>query len=125
MKIKRNDLVLLIAAVVLCVGTCLVAKFTTPPFEISKVSYQTSAATTQTTTVTGEVSQTTATFDLNTVTKEELMSIRGIGDVMAERILTYREQNGGFDSVEELLNITGIGEKRLEEWRTYFYIDKE
>lgn len=53
-------------------------------------------------------------LDLNTATREELMELPGIGEVLAGRILAYREANGAFFSVEELLNIEDIGEKRLE-----------
>lgn len=50
----------------------------------------------------------------NTLDKEELMKIDGIGEVYAERILEYRNKNGLFKNVEELLNVKGIGEKKLE-----------
>lgn len=53
-------------------------------------------------------------INLNTATKEELKSLYRIGDVLAQRILDYRETNGKFSSVEELLNVSGIGEKILE-----------
>lgn len=54
-------------------------------------------------------------IDIRRADKEEFMALPGIGDVLADRILTYREQNGGFERVEDLLNVEGIGKKRFEE----------
>lgn len=59
---------------------------------------------------------------LNTATKEQLMEIKGIGDSFATRIIAFREQNGGFTSVEQLKEISGIGEKRYAAWAPYFTV---
>ncbi len=50
-------------------------------------------------------------LNLNTATLEELTALPGIGPVRAERILTYRAENGPFRSTTELMNVSGIGEK--------------
>ncbi len=54
-------------------------------------------------------------ININTASAEELMALPGIGEVLADRILAYREANGSFSAVEGLMNVEGIGEKRMEE----------
>lgn len=54
-------------------------------------------------------------LDLNTATSEQLQTLPGIGPVLAERILSYRQELGSFTSVGQLMNVAGIGEKKLEE----------
>ena len=59
----------------------------------------------------------TARIHLSTATVEQLDEIDGIGPTLAERIVEYRDTNGGFGSIEELAEVEGIGEKRLETLR--------
>lgn len=54
-------------------------------------------------------------ININQATKEEFMTLPGIGEVLAQRILTYREENGPFTHVEEIMNVAGIGKKRMED----------
>lgn len=54
-------------------------------------------------------------IDLNTAGERELTALPGIGEVLAQRILAYREENGRFSTVEELLCVEGIGKTRFED----------
>jgi competence protein ComEA len=54
-----------------------------------------------------------AVINLNTATLEQLDTLDGVGPATAQKILDYREEHGGFGSVDELDQIPGIGEKRL------------
>jgi competence protein ComEA helix-hairpin-helix repeat region len=56
-------------------------------------------------------------ININTATKEELMTISGIGEVMANKIIEYRTQHGGFAKTDELMNVYGIGEKTYEKFK--------
>jgi len=54
---------------------------------------------------------------LGTASADQLDEIDGIGPTLAERIVEYRTENGGFGSIEELQEVDGIGEKRFEALR--------
>jgi len=55
-----------------------------------------------------------AKVNINTATQEQLMSLKGIGESYAQRIIEYREKNGPFQAPEDLLKVKGIGDKTLE-----------
>ncbi len=56
-------------------------------------------------------------LNLNTATLEQLDELDGIGPATAQSILDYREEHGGFGSVEELGEVPGIGDVRLASLR--------
>ncbi len=55
--------------------------------------------------------------DLNTATLEQLESLPGVGPATAQAILSFREKEGRFDSVESLLDVRGIGDAKFEALR--------
>lgn len=57
---------------------------------------------------TDEKSGSSEQVNINKASKEELMTLPGVGESKAEKIITYREQNGGFNSTEDIMQISGI-----------------
>ncbi len=56
-------------------------------------------------------------ININTASATELEALPGVGEVIAQRIVDYRTQNGPFASVDDLLDVSGIGPATLEEMR--------
>ena len=63
-------------------------------------------------------------LDINSATVEQLVEVKGIGEVLAQRIIEYRQAQGAFKSVEELNNVKGVGEKTLEKLSPYLMVVK-
>ncbi len=56
---------------------------------------------------------------INTATKEELMTISGIGESKAIAIIEYREKNGLFNDISDIKNVSGIGDSLYEKIKDY------
>jgi competence protein ComEA len=63
------------------------------------------------------------TIDLNRATKAELLQLPGVGEHLAEDILTAREERGGFRQVDDLREVKGIGPMRLERIRPHVRVE--
>lgn len=57
--------------------------------------------------------------NLNTADKKLLIGISGIGEKLAQRIIEFRDKQGGFSGIEELKNIKGITEAKFNQIKDY------
>lgn len=60
--------------------------------------------------------------NINTGGVEELKTLPGVGDSLAQKIINYRNENGKFKTVDDLKNVSGIGEKKFESMKKYVKI---
>ena len=61
-------------------------------------------------------------ININTADVSELCDLPGVGEALAERIVTYREENGKFKNIEDLKNVSGIGDKKFESLKEFIKV---
>ncbi len=76
----------------------------------------------ETITTNNEEESKTNLISINKATKEELMSLPGIGESKALTIIKYREENGSFASIEDIKNVNGIGDSLFDKIKDYITI---
>ncbi len=62
-------------------------------------------------------------ININTASNSELMTLNGIGEVLASRIIEYRKNNGPFKTIDEIQNVKGIGTIKFEDIKEHIKID--
>ena len=72
--------------------------------------------------VDGEAAASTR-ININTATREELVTLPGVGETIAARIIAYREENGPFYDIGALREVKGIGDKTLEKLAPYICVE--
>jgi len=55
-----------------------------------------------------------AKININTASREELMKLKGVGSVYADRIIAHRKEQGPFQKPEDIMKVKGIGERTWE-----------
>ena len=61
--------------------------------------------------------------NINAATKEELMTIPGIGETRADSIVAYRKENGNFGAIEDIMNVSGIKDATFQKIKNYITVD--
>ncbi len=64
-------------------------------------------------------------ININTASAEELAQLNGIGRVLAERIIDYRNEHGGFRYTYELMDVKGVGEAKYNAIKEYITVKEE
>lgn len=80
--------------------------------ETSAVAAQKTAAMTEA--VSGTMPEIPQYIDINEADAETLSRLDGVGNVLAERIVRYRDENGGFDNIEQIMEVEGIGQAKFD-----------
>jgi len=57
--------------------------------------------------------------NINSATESDFENLPGIGPVLAQKIVDYRDQHGPFRSIQDLMKVSGIGQKKFDSLQAY------
>lgn len=119
---KNKITFILISSVFVLLSMCIV--LVTLLYRQSNAVYikNTASLETEITQITSRTDLINDKININTASKEELMTLSGIGEVIAQRIIDYREEHGSFKFVEEIKNVNGIGEARFNSIKDHIIV---
>ena len=129
---RANDTKQNTSTIIIESNRSITAKVTTVSSAENKKSPQTTIKTTKArntrTQKTTDVNNKTNNYeyvyiDINTADAEQLMKLSGIGEVLAEEIIKYREENGSFQNIEEIMNVSGIGSGIFNKIQEHIYVN--
>ncbi len=63
--------------------------------------------------------------DINRAGSAELQAVKGIGPVLAKKIIDYRSKNGYFQTIQDLAKIDGIGAKLIARWEKQLIVEPD
>ena len=108
-------------------GECQVSSAVATEITVISSMTKTTAAVTESASAETETTASTVPeplyIDINSASQQELMKLDGIGEVLAARIIDYRQQCGDFRNIEELLLVEGIGQEKLNSISSFVYVE--
>ncbi len=116
-RLQQRGLLLLIACVLLVGGAILVGEELSFEADLARTRSDTGRSLTMSLdahVLTPSFPDGAACVDLNQATEQQLMRLPGIGEVLAARIVAYREEHGPFHAVDDLDQVSGIGPVVIE-----------
>ena len=117
---KKHGIWILISVAIFLIAFLLGIFFgrrSSGPIQVSKLPQST-----EQTQYTSSTDETLGRININTADLDELQQLPGIGQVLAQRIIDYREEHGDFKSISELTNVSGIGTERLNKIMDYITV---
>ena len=93
--------------------------------DISSAAGGSSAPVTSAHTTSTEASEPVTEFiylDINSASRDELVKLGGIGNALADAIIGYREEHGGFRNIEEIMEVPGIGKSIFSDISGHIYV---